>query len=300
MHDVATSAVLACLLEASAPKPGNVTPYRDFPGTSYGQFLASSTSFYQPALEAAQRGAMAYEGEINISEIGIGEGIRKAVERAMGWQKGGNTNLGIAMLLVPLCAGRGLSGEEIEFSGLREKTWQVVRESTYNDTLELYEAIRLAKPGGMGEAKSYDLYDEKALERIEEERLNFYRIMEITEGDNIALEITSKYTITFEIGHPSIAGAFEEGKDINSAVTRAFFEIMARYPDSLIARKTSGEEAKRISSWAREILESDLHKSEVRKLDSYLRKEGNLYNPGATADLVASSLFVAIMGGLRL
>src|SRR5256886_6745916 len=38
--DVAAAAQLACLLEASAPKPGNVSPFASFRDTSYEDFLA--------------------------------------------------------------------------------------------------------------------------------------------------------------------------------------------------------------------------------------------------------------------
>src|SRR3989442_13540233 len=40
--DVAAAAQLACLLEASAPKPGNVSPFASFRDTTYEDFLASA------------------------------------------------------------------------------------------------------------------------------------------------------------------------------------------------------------------------------------------------------------------
>ena len=40
--DVAAAAQLACLLEASAPKPGNVSPGRHFADARYEDFLASA------------------------------------------------------------------------------------------------------------------------------------------------------------------------------------------------------------------------------------------------------------------
>src|SRR5262245_49659995 len=42
--DVATAAQLACLLEASAPKPGNVSPGRHFADARYEDFLASAAA----------------------------------------------------------------------------------------------------------------------------------------------------------------------------------------------------------------------------------------------------------------
>ena len=42
--DVAAAAQLACLLEASAPKPGNVCPGRPFSDARYEDFLASAVA----------------------------------------------------------------------------------------------------------------------------------------------------------------------------------------------------------------------------------------------------------------
>ena len=42
--DIAASAQLACLLEASAPKPGNVSPRRPFADLTYEDFLVSAVA----------------------------------------------------------------------------------------------------------------------------------------------------------------------------------------------------------------------------------------------------------------
>ncbi|CAA9357760.1 MAG: hypothetical protein AVDCRST_MAG40-3268, partial [uncultured Gemmatimonadaceae bacterium] len=52
--DVAAAAQLACLLEASAPKPGNVSPGRHFANMRYEDFLASAAAV-GPAFAAAGR-----------------------------------------------------------------------------------------------------------------------------------------------------------------------------------------------------------------------------------------------------
>ena len=50
--EIAAAAQLACLLEVSAPKPGNVTPEHHFHDTRYEDFLASAVAI-GPALAAA-------------------------------------------------------------------------------------------------------------------------------------------------------------------------------------------------------------------------------------------------------
>ena len=53
--DIATAAQLACLLEASAPKPGNVSPARHFTDVRYEHFLASAAAIGVPFADAGSR-----------------------------------------------------------------------------------------------------------------------------------------------------------------------------------------------------------------------------------------------------
>src|SRR5262245_20871887 len=76
---VAGRAHLACVLEAGAPKPGNVSPGRPFADTHYEDFLASADAIAGP-LEAAGRRP-------------LGETILKAIE-ATAARTRANTNLG--------------------------------------------------------------------------------------------------------------------------------------------------------------------------------------------------------------
>jgi triphosphoribosyl-dephospho-CoA synthase len=93
---VAAAAQLACLLEASAAKPGNVSPGVHFGDTTYEDFLASAAAI-GPPLGAAGTNA-------------LGTTIRRAVQATRRWTSV-NTNLGIVLLLAPLAraAGRRLS-----------------------------------------------------------------------------------------------------------------------------------------------------------------------------------------------
>src|SRR5436309_9535791 len=85
--DVAAAAQLACLLEASAPKPGNVSPGRHFHDLRYEDLLASAAAIGGPLAGAATRP--------------VGATVRLAVEATARWTRS-NTNLGIVLLLAPL------------------------------------------------------------------------------------------------------------------------------------------------------------------------------------------------------
>jgi triphosphoribosyl-dephospho-CoA synthase len=68
---------------------------------------------------------------------------------------------------------------------------------------------------------------------------------------------------------------------------------LANRPDSLIARKRGEAVAVEASRRAAEVLAG----GEIAGFDAWLRGDGHARNPGATADLVAAALFVALLDG---
>jgi triphosphoribosyl-dephospho-CoA synthetase len=85
--DIAAAAQLACLLEVTAPKPGNVSPGRGFDDLAYEHFLASAAAIGGPLSGAGTRP--------------LGATVRLAIEATARWTSS-NTNLGIVLLLAPL------------------------------------------------------------------------------------------------------------------------------------------------------------------------------------------------------
>ena len=84
---VAGAAQLACVLEVSAEKPGNITPSHDFHDTSYEDMLRSAIAVGPELARAGDRG--------------VGETVLAVVEASRRVAPA-NTNLGIALLLAPL------------------------------------------------------------------------------------------------------------------------------------------------------------------------------------------------------
>ena len=133
--DVAIAAQLACLIEASAPKPGNVSPGRHFADARYEDFLASAAAIGEPMAGAATRP--------------VGATVRLALEATARWTRS-NTNLGIVLLLAPL-ARAALVGAHDD---LRGAVRRVLEASTVEDARDVYAAIRLAAPGSPGTTRS--------------------------------------------------------------------------------------------------------------------------------------------------
>src|SRR5918992_1174770 len=84
---VAGAAQLACVLEVSAEKPGNINATHDFHDTSYEDMLRSAIAVGPELARAGGRG--------------VGETVLAVVEASRRVAPA-NTNLGIALLLAPL------------------------------------------------------------------------------------------------------------------------------------------------------------------------------------------------------
>ena len=273
--EVAAAGQLACLLEVSAPKPGNVSPERHFHDTRYEDFLASAVAI-GPALAAA-------------GENPLGTTIRRAVEATLRWTRS-NTNLGIMLLLAPLARAALREG-----GSLRERLRAVLAETTVADAGEVYAAIRRARPGGLGEAKAEDVAGAPTVSLRHAMAL-------AAERDAIAREYVTDFALTFETGVPAVLAARREGMTWSDTVVEAYLALLDEAPDTHIARKLGAAEAAAISLRARQIRAAGGTRSaEGRRalgtLDAQLRDERNRRNPGTTADLTCAALFVVILEG---
>jgi triphosphoribosyl-dephospho-CoA synthase len=267
---VAGAAQLACVLEASADKPGNITPRHDFADTTYEDMLRSAIAIGPELGRAASRG--------------VGETVLAAAQ-ATRRVAGANTNLGIALLLAPL-ARAALLGERVE---------DVLGALTLADARAAYEAIRLTGAGGLDEPVEHDVRDAPAVGL--REAMAF-----AAERDSVASEYATAYAITFDVGRPALRRALRDGLRPRAAIVEAFLALLAAVPDTLIARKRGRAAAERVSAEAAAVLAAggvrdDAGRSALARFDASLRGDGNALNPGTTADLVTAALFVALLEG---
>jgi len=327
IEHVRRSAQLAAVLEVSGwPKPGNVHRTIDHPDAHYEHFLAGSIALGSSIGEAALKGSMAARGRLNISKIGIGRLVKKAVRDVSNSHRGGNTHLGVCLLFVPLAAAAGktyVEKEAIIPDVLRRNVDEIMRSTTPMDTVEVYEAIRLAgSPSGLGRVEgdgAPDLYDKDARKRILEEGISLFNVMEKSSSyDTIAKELVTSMEISFKIGYKELLETFKRTCDINIATVHTFLRILSKVPDTFIARKVG---LKRISdvkkavkiginetAWISEMAERALNLGGLTteegtcflwEFDGKLQSLGKDYNPGTTADLTAASLMIALLSGLK-
>jgi triphosphoribosyl-dephospho-CoA synthase len=300
---------LAILFEISADKPGNVNLIVGFEGTCYEHFLASAVAA-RPYFEwAAERGVEVSRGEIRVSDVGLGRIIKDCVMDINSWQRGGNTLLGTVILLLPIAVAAGMTPTEeehiLEIPELRENLKFVVESTTPEDAVDVYEAIKIANPSGLGKAPELDVNDPNSINMIRKGKISLYDTFIIaSEYDTVCSEWVKNYPITFDVAYPFLIEQIGKTDDLNMAIVHTFLNILAEYPDTFVARKTGIERAREVSAMAKEVLklgglETSQGRERLREFDHELRESSNFLNPGTTADVVAAALALTVLSGYR-
>jgi triphosphoribosyl-dephospho-CoA synthase len=272
---IAAAATLACALEACAEKVGNVTPTRGFPDARFDDFALSAQAL-GTAVAAAAPGR-------------VGRTVYRAVA-ATARVAPSNTNLGMALLFAPLAVAARAGGGA---GGLRLRLRRVLRDLSVDDARWAYRAIRLARPGGLGRVPRADLARPPAVTLRQAMRLAAGR-------DTVAREYVRGFAVTFDLALVGLRAAIRRGLGLLDAIAQAHLELMARVPDTLIARKAGAAAARAVARRARAVVRAGglltrKGLAAARRLDADLRRRGNRLNPGTSADLIAAALFVWLL-----
>ncbi|MDQ2765695.1 MAG: triphosphoribosyl-dephospho-CoA synthase [Gemmatimonadota bacterium] len=275
-EEIAAAAQLACLLEASAPKPGNVSPGVAFHDTSYGDFLASAAAIAPAFLDAATQP--------------LGDTILRAITETRRWTRA-NTNLGIVLLLAPLAR----AARAALPASLRDRLRAVLASTTVADAESVYAAIRLARPGGLGHATAADVASSPSVALTVAMELAAKR-------DDIAREYATAFERTFLVGVPALEDARAAGLEWPDAIVDCYLALLADSPDTLIARKLGPDAASEVRARAIVVrsaggMHTNTGRSAVAAFDLELRDARNSRNPGTTADITAASVFVVLLNG---
>ena len=288
----AENAELALLLEVAAtPKPGNVDRHREYPELRFEHFLAGAAG----ARDGLERAA-------------DGEPLGTAFERAvagMARQRGGNTQFGCLLLLVPLVKAR--ADRSLTPTGVGA----VTAATTVEDAVEFYRAFEhvevavsdLDRPASAGDGRNTLPADldvrrgSEAIPAVRERGLSLAGIMELgADHDANAREWVSGFPRTFDT---ATAILNDEGS-APDRIARAFLGQLAAEPDSLIATRHGVKRAREVRDRAavvRDRMEStDSESGIVEAFAEELIEAG--INPGTTADIVAGGTYVALERGL--
>ncbi len=272
MPSLGLLAQAACIWEATARKPGNVHRHADFDDVGYVDFLMSAAAL-QEAMTCAPL-------------LGVGRTVRDAVRDTRRVVRS-NTNLGMILLLAPLAA-----AADAECLSLRDAVGELLTRLDVEDARFVYEAIRLANPSVLGKVSDQDVAAEPTLPLREVMAL-------AADRDLVARQYANGFREVFDDGIPALTRGLEVTGCLEGAIIFCHLSLMARHPDSLIARKRGPAEAEEASRRARAVLDSGWPREPaalqlVQEFDGWLRAVGRGRNPGTTADLVTAVLFVAL------
>lgn len=293
---VAQCALLAMLFElSSSPKPGNVDRCHDFSDIGFHHFLTSAVSAHPVFCRAA------------LGRESAGSLLLAGVQAWKSWGLSSNTHFGSLVLMIPIAiaAGRIATGKIARGRiGAGRADWQkeslsvelsrVLEESSVEDALDFYRAFELAG-ARVADVPDFSLKDESCKSAIREEKRTLLDLMRLSSGhDLIAREWSTCYERSFRLSERLFEQIPRWGA--NDGVVRVFLEALRETPDSLVSAKFGRAAAEWLSTQAADAL-LDPTLERARELDRDLLARD--INPGSTADLIAASLFISLLMGLR-
>jgi triphosphoribosyl-dephospho-CoA synthase len=250
---------------------GNVHRAADFADMNFVDFVATAVVAGPRLAEAPQ--------------VGVGRAVLNAVVASRRVSRV-NTNLGTVLLLAPLAA--------VPVTGrLADGIGDVLESLGPQDSQDVYQAIQLARPGGLGEVAAMDVRTQPAPDDLR------WAMQAAADRDLVARQYATNFHDVLQVAAPMLRESLEATQRLSLAIVWVHVKPMSLYPDSLIARKCGVEVARQAADYAAWVLEGGSPEAEefhdrLTEFDFWLRSDGHRRNPGTTADLVAASLFCGL------
>ena len=268
MNGIAEAYVAACLTELDALKPGNVHRHAEGHGMTVADFEASAR-VSAPAI--ARLGAS------------VGARVREAVAATRA-AVGQNTNLGIVLLCAPLAAAAERRGS------LRAGLAATLGELDLDDARNVFAAIVLANPGGLGSAEAHDVRAPVSIGLRE-------AMAVAADRDLVARQYSNDFADVLGLGGESYATALAAQMPPAEAAQAVYLAFLCVHPDSHIARKFGAETAEAVRVEAAHRIGALAGASAAKReaalaaWDADWKARG--INPGTCADLTVAALFAA-------
>jgi len=264
----------SCRMEIEAYKPGNVSIHAPGHGMSAEDFL---------------RSAEVSAGILSRPRARVGERILGAVQATRA-AVGCNTNLGILLLCAPLARAAQL---DTAGADLRQRLRRVLADLDVADGVAVFEAIRLARPAGLGRAREHDVAAPCTVSLLEAMRA-------AADRDRIARQYASDYADVFEVGVPALRSQLAHGGALAGlpwATVACYLALLSRFPDTHVVRKFGSGIAEKLRieaggvESAFKVCENPTDAARLLEtFDNKLKREG--VNPGTSADLTVAGLLV--------
>jgi triphosphoribosyl-dephospho-CoA synthase len=263
-------AALAIREEATAIKAGNVHPYASFEDMKFEHFVTASHAI-GAAIDRCSRKS-------------VGATILASTQ-AMLDAVGINTSLGTILLMVPMTR-IGLE-EPISSKSASAKVQMLIHSLSAQDTADIYEAIRITQPGGLGASANHDVRGPAPK--------SIFEAMQIASSwDDVAWQYANGYEHVLLLA-VALKNAVSHGLERPDAIRSVQADFLSQRPDSLIVRKHGQAIGREVQRRAAQVVAageygSPAYEAEWLAWDQYLRDPAERKNPGTTADLIAAAL----------
>jgi triphosphoribosyl-dephospho-CoA synthase len=172
----------------------------------------------------------------------------------------------------------------------------VLAKISADDARDVYQAIVRAQPGGLGKVPEADVAGNPPSDLLAAMRL-------AADRDMVARQYADKFHHVLAVIVPRLKQLLAEGVHLSDAIVRLHLELMAEFPDSLIARRLGASVATESAARAAKVLsfadaDREDYQLALADFDFWLRSDGHRRNPGTTADLIAAGLFAALRDGI--
>lgn len=297
--EVARCFTTGLLLEAAShPKPGLVDRVKPLAEIDIFRLSASAASLF-PYYAAASA-----DGLRGRARGRLGKLILDASIESIRVQKGGNTHLGALLLTVPLAAAAGtLRGRPSSPVSLRKAVREIVSSLDWVDATNVFKAIATVRPGGLGSVPFLDVNRRETYGFIRSRRVGLVEAFEPYHGrDLVADELLEGFPLVFDASLEALFRWEREASSFEVACVNALLTVMSRRPDTHISKRKGVTLARIVQAMALSALRlggahTEKGREAVSELDRHLRRLDA--RPGSSADVLAASLGVRLLFGLR-
>ena len=269
---------MACVLEASAPKAGNVHPGQSFADMHFAHFVAAADCIADSIAN-------------NVGSMELGELIWQCVQVTLA-NVGVNTSLGTILLVAPIAHAQ----QSTEHGKLPDRIANLLAILTADDSQWVYRAIAHCSPGGIGEEQENDIRGSAPPDLVK-------AMEQVAHMDAVARQYVNAFEDVFQLAE-WLADELKASQNILDAICRLQIRWLSQNQDGLIIRKLGEKAAKsvqdkaagvavQLNNYSRPLAETP----DYQEFDLYLRSDRNRLNPGTTADLIAAALFVRLLEG---
>jgi triphosphoribosyl-dephospho-CoA synthase len=210
----------------------------------------------------------------------VGRRVLAAVRATLD-RVGTNTNLGIVLLCAPLAAAaeRGVD--------LLAILPEILASLSREDAEDVFEAIRLASPAGLGASAEHDVRLAPSADLLTIMRA-------AADRDRIARAYATNFEDLTSIGCSALTEARREGLPPSWCTTAVYLAFLSSFPDTHIVRKYGSAAAEAVRAEAETLRKAwrspGPAQESLLRLDADLKAQG--LNPGTSADLTVATLFL--------